>query len=507
MVKRTAAVIFIMLSVLQCSVFAAGSLYKTEIRQIYCYKDLIKVYTDFLDPENIPINIAETSSIAGNIDSVELVTRSVKRFADTGEAVADIFLVDASGSVRDRQLLQVKNAIKLWISNMGGNDRIAVLTFGDNCTVRADFTNDKSALNTAVDGITNNDSHTQLYGGIMEALNLAGRNDADLPERRNIILITDGINDYNGGVRADDMYDELKKQLIPVYSMRVSGGAGSGDEGISTLNTVAEYSGGVTYDMADQGIEEVYNTIRENIMNTSVVEFAYNTVVPDNERHLLGVRASSGDIIAEDTAEFTLKINNEDSGSYSITSNNDEAAEPAETEQAETEAPAEEEETKTESDENNLFFVLVGALALAAIAAAVTIIVLINKDKDDEPYAAVEAEDNFEQKTVGASSMAMTAKLSGMPVRFISMLDNSSNTVCIADSIIVGRNSDNGFIVSKPTVSGMHAVITRDGVRLLIEDLSSKNGTFVNGRMILKITGLNSGDIVAFGAEEYKIQF
>ena len=242
-------------------------------------------------------------------------------------------------------------------------------------------------------------------------------------------------------------------------------------------------------------------------MNTSVVEVAYNTVVPDNERHLLGDRASSGVLIAEDTAEFTLKINNEDSGSYSITSNNDEAAEPAETEQAETEAPAEEEETKTESDENNLFFVLVGALALAAIAAAVTIIVLINKDKDDEPYAAVEAEDNFEQKTVGASSMAMTAKLSGMPVRFISMLDNSSNTVCIADSIIVGRNSDNGFVVSKPTVSGMHAVITRDGVRLLIEDLSSKNGTFVNGRMILKITGLNSGDIVAFGAEEYKIQF
>ncbi len=50
----------------------------------------------------------------------------------------------------------------------------------------------------------------------------------------------------------------------------------------------------------------------------------------------------------------------------------------------------------------------------------------------------------------------------------------------------VGRKPDNDIVIDNQAVSGHHASITVEGDKIVLEDLGSLNGTFVNGQKISK---------------------
>lgn len=56
-------------------------------------------------------------------------------------------------------------------------------------------------------------------------------------------------------------------------------------------------------------------------------------------------------------------------------------------------------------------------------------------------------------------------------------------------------------------VSRMHAVLKRDGVRVVVMDLGSANGTYVNGKRLTADTErlLNHGDVVALGKLKFQV--
>lgn len=59
---------------------------------------------------------------------------------------------------------------------------------------------------------------------------------------------------------------------------------------------------------------------------------------------------------------------------------------------------------------------------------------------------------------------------------------------------VIGRD-----LLGTPDVSRNHARIDVDGTRVWIEDLGSKNGTFVNGERIRQRMALKEGDQIVFG--------
>lgn len=69
--------------------------------------------------------------------------------------------------------------------------------------------------------------------------------------------------------------------------------------------------------------------------------------------------------------------------------------------------------------------------------------------------------------------------------------------------LIVGRGKDATISIPDPSVSRLHARISRqpDG-RFLVEDLASGNGTFVNDRRV-KAWQLKPGDLIRFGNVEF----
>lgn len=59
----------------------------------------------------------------------------------------------------------------------------------------------------------------------------------------------------------------------------------------------------------------------------------------------------------------------------------------------------------------------------------------------------------------------------------------------------IGRSSANDIVLSSWRISGTHAVLIQDGSRLVIEDLGSRNGTFVAGARIQRAE-LDDGSVV-----------
>ena len=76
----------------------------------------------------------------------------------------------------------------------------------------------------------------------------------------------------------------------------------------------------------------------------------------------------------------------------------------------------------------------------------------------------------------------------------------------VSKPIVIGRSTNCDVFISDLQASRKHTRIFRnaDG-RLLVEDLNSSNGTFLNGQQITGKNFLTEGDIVRLGSTEFKI--
>ncbi|HKO59038.1 MAG TPA: FHA domain-containing serine/threonine-protein kinase [Thermoanaerobaculia bacterium] len=68
------------------------------------------------------------------------------------------------------------------------------------------------------------------------------------------------------------------------------------------------------------------------------------------------------------------------------------------------------------------------------------------------------------------------------------------------ENVMVGRDRTCSIVLSHPAVSRRHARITHSGASLVLEDLQSANGTYVNNTRVDKVK-LKPGDVVRFGAD------
>ena len=71
-------------------------------------------------------------------------------------------------------------------------------------------------------------------------------------------------------------------------------------------------------------------------------------------------------------------------------------------------------------------------------------------------------------------------------------------TLTLAE-ITIGRSSTNVISIPDPEVSRRHACIRYEGKGYTIEDWTSTNGTFINGRQLNSIVALNDGDEIRLG--------
>lgn len=79
--------------------------------------------------------------------------------------------------------------------------------------------------------------------------------------------------------------------------------------------------------------------------------------------------------------------------------------------------------------------------------------------------------------------------------------DQVSKEYVVGRMATIGRLADNTVTLENSAVSSHHACVFRDGEQLVVEDLQSTNGTFVNGTRISRQV-LKDGDVLLIGGHK-----
>ena len=73
------------------------------------------------------------------------------------------------------------------------------------------------------------------------------------------------------------------------------------------------------------------------------------------------------------------------------------------------------------------------------------------------------------------------------------------------ESVTVGRSSTADLALSDPFLSRHHARLSRRNDQLLVEDLGSRNGTFVNDQPVQGLTPVKPGDVIRLSASSISL--
>jgi len=75
----------------------------------------------------------------------------------------------------------------------------------------------------------------------------------------------------------------------------------------------------------------------------------------------------------------------------------------------------------------------------------------------------------------------------------------------LAGAVVLGRDPSAGIVIADPEVSRRHASLTLTGNKLEVEDLGSRNGTWVAGERIDDRRRVGQGDKVRVGKTVLKV--
>jgi pSer/pThr/pTyr-binding forkhead associated (FHA) protein len=73
------------------------------------------------------------------------------------------------------------------------------------------------------------------------------------------------------------------------------------------------------------------------------------------------------------------------------------------------------------------------------------------------------------------------------------------------DKTTIGRVEDNTFQIAQPSVSSHHCEVLLRGNEVVIKDLNSTNGTFINNQQITGEAVLKSGQVLRLGQVEMRL--
>jgi len=97
----------------------------------------------------------------------------------------------------------------------------------------------------------------------------------------------------------------------------------------------------------------------------------------------------------------------------------------------------------------------------------------------------------------------------GMPGRLVVLepKDKRGTAYTISGVIGIGREPDNTIAITDDTyLSGHHAKVSVAGGQVIVDDLASRNGTFLNGSRIADTRTLKVGDRIQIGYTVFEAQ-
>ena len=381
---------------------------------------------------------------------------------------------------------------------MHEQDRAALISFGSQVKVLQDFSADKGALKQRVDTLAPSDMDTFLYQGLVQAFELGRRQDADLPKRRVIVVLTDGIDDAAGGVTKEEVLLQMAENRIPIYAIGFAMPPLTQDKekGLKELGVLARTSGGHFLKADSMPLTEAYALQKERIVNSYEVQLLCNDCKAEGQLSRLNVTFNDGNRTLSDGLDLRLLPQ------HKVTSGD---------KKADLDAAAKTNSEQKKSPEK-FNYIPWAALAIVLLLALLVLLRLMKRRKLARERAMKEAVLAGSESESPEKANAGIKQEAPLPAKY-----NLSLTVVTGsepgkrfnlgfnDSAVIGRASDCDLTLNDSEISSRHAEIKFDKGILVIKDLNSTNGTLINGVPIHTLHYLQDGDQILIGRTELRL--
>lgn len=240
---------------------------------------VVKLYADIIGSGDVPAKGLQNEDFKAAIGGSPAKVTRVIPFEDSKEGVGFVLLVDISKSLSPAQFSLMKNTLAAFVDSMAEADRVALVSFGQGVKVIQDFTANRGKIKEQIAALSPTDEETAFYNGIDKAISIARTGGTEIPGRRVVITLTDGVNDLTGGVSKGDIADRLKADPVPLYLIGFVPGKPSAEEesAIGVMKTFSRISGGRYYDGRGGDWRGIYFAISRSIRSAFVIE----TQAPD----------------------------------------------------------------------------------------------------------------------------------------------------------------------------------------------------------------------------------
>jgi hypothetical protein len=209
---------------------------------------------------------------------------SVRKFSDTGQGVAVLLAMDASGSMRGKPLRAVRAGLGQFVSKARDNDRTAVLSLADDLRWETTWSSTREETRDKLAKIEARGRYTVLWDALDSALDELSN--PDLPARRHLVVISDG-HDEGSKKSLEDAIAKALRLRIPVDAI---GMTRSNPRYLENLEALFAQTQG-TYSTAPNldALTQMVGSSIDRMLESPVARFHAEKIRPDGAQHTLGV--------------------------------------------------------------------------------------------------------------------------------------------------------------------------------------------------------------------------
>ena len=472
-----------------------------------------------------------TTADADNITGVEgyFATEPMEQItynalSESGIPIKTTIIIDTSLSIKTEEQEHFIELLTKLIDEKQANDSIAIATYGEQPDYVIEHSADRWELIKSLDRIEYKKQNSFLHNIIYELVHELGNSEEECFRR--IIVFSDGEDTNKDGVIINEIYEALKTNPCPIYTIGCKYNKNSDD--IKEFYSLARVSGGKSFDFVSDSDLNTIVTELEEIMNYTMFRIQSPTKSFDGGTKNILLNISTQDGISVLNTDIKTRM--------FIDARQEDKPEPTSEVEAEdkviTDAPKEDtytiEAEKTpitviipqeeESEGSNIVVCLCVAGAIVVIAAIVIILLTGKKSKGKENQERTKIPNNSEAATrtqlipdayLNNQSGADTGTQFLFAREVVRLKDNEKNRVfekTLDNEIIIGRLQQCNITVDYDmSISSRHCRIYKQAGNIMCEDLHSSNHTYLNDNMITNPVVIKTGDCLKLGRVKFEV--
>lgn len=422
-------------------------------------------------------------------------------------AMKTLVLVDNSFSISKESRHKIKELLLEFIAEKKDNELVRIATFEKQVSYLTDYISDYTKLKQAVQSITYQDQETYLTDVLYTVLEKDFATEDDIYDR--IIIFSDGVDNKAVGYTKEELYNKVTEKAIPIYTFGSS--TGNNNELLKNMFALSRLTQATYHTMGE--LQDVSMAVQEMAVDRSIIRLK---VIPPAEL-LDGSIKNSKLVYKQDGKEYALTIDVK--MPFKVKEEKPVVVEKVQVEPTDEVVEAEPEKPGI----NKIYIIAIAGAVIGLVAIGGIGFVVLKKKKHQASFETLqgdvvleEEEDEIEEPTemAGDEHEEMTCRIWNEPIRKTLILTDmkqpaKSFQVPLVDSVVIGRSTKNANLVIDydKSISAKHCEIeARQDNRIVVTDLNSSNGTYINGNRVLTETEISSGVIIKLGRVEFKLE-